>query len=224
MLPWNRQIGKPMLSLLFTDPLLGFLWIVAVLVTLTVHEFSHALAAVALGDRTPEQQGRLSLNPLHHLDPWGALLMVTVGFGWAKPVPFNPYNLRARRWGPALVALAGPTANLVCVLVFGSINLLIGSSLGPDNLLSYFLAFLVLGSTSIFLFNLIPLPPLDGSHVLLAFLEHPRFARTRFLLVTQGPMVLFALILLDSFAGISIFGRLFSGILGFVGRFFGIPW
>ena len=95
------------ISTLFSDPITFILWLVAIVTALTVHEFSHALAGKLQGDPTAELEGRLNLNPLSHIDWLGLVMLVFVGFGWAKPTPFNPYNLKLKKWGSAIVALAG---------------------------------------------------------------------------------------------------------------------
>ena len=206
------------INLLFTQPSLFFAWIIAVIVTVTIHEFSHAFAATLLGDRTPEDQGRLTFDPRAHVDGMGLLMLVIVGFGWGKPVVFNPHNLRFPRWGATLVALAGPLANLLGTIVFGgaAVLLLRFGLLAEDNLLISFLFLLVTVNVVLMLFNLIPVPPLDGSRVLLDALHHPRYAHVRFLLETRGPIILLALVLLDTFLPFSIFGGLFSHALSFV--------
>ena len=186
----------------------------------TIHEFSHAFAATLLGDRTPEEQGRLTFDPRSHVDLFGLLMLVFVGFGWGKPVSFNPHNLRFPRWGATLVSLAGPLANLIgasCAGAAGVLALRFGI-LTDDNMLITFLFLLVTINVILMLFNLIPIPPLDGSKVLLDALHHPRYDHIRFLLETRGPVILLALVLLDTFFPISIFGTLFSGILSFVYR------
>lgn len=128
-------------------------------VAFTVHELAHAAAAVALGDDTPRYQGRLTLNPLAHLDPWGTLLFLLSGFGWAKPVPVNPYRLR-HRYGMSLVAAAGPASNLLLALAAAAVAHLLpawGSRIA--------FGFVWLNLVLCF-FNLLPLPPLDGSRIL----------------------------------------------------------
>lgn len=204
----QAQAHPLMISTILSNPALFLLWFAAVAVAITVHEFSHAAMAVWLGDETPRRAGRLTLNPLAHADILGTVMMLLVGFGWAKPVPFNPYNLRVKRWGPTLVAIAGPLSNLATVIVFGLANLALIDRLGPDNLLSIFIAFVALASTGLMLFNFIPVPPLDGSKLLLGILSDPRYAKLRFDLETKGPFILLLLILLDNFAGLSIFGTL----------------
>ena len=211
-----------MVNLAFSHPTLFLLWFAAVAVTITAHEFAHAAAAVALGDETPRRMGRLTLNPLAHAHPLGTIMMHLVGFGWANPVPFNPYNLRVRRWGPSLVAVAGPAANLAFVILFGILHRSLVGTLPEDNLLMIFSSFLVVLSAGLLLFNLIPIPPLDGSKFLLAALAGPEHARTRMWLETQGPYLLIVLIILDNLAGIAIFDRLLGWPLLQIIRLFGI--
>ena len=158
----------PFFTLLANNPPLALAWVLAIIVAITIHEFSHAIVAKLQGDSTAELEGRVTLNPLSHVDPWGFIALVLVGFGWGKPVPFNPYNLKARRWGPALVSLAGPASNLVGLVLFGVILRLVlqFGSLPNTNLLLNFLALLVQFNIVLMLFNLLPVPPLDGSKLL----------------------------------------------------------
>ncbi len=210
------------INFLVDRPILFFVWVLVILLSLSVHEFSHAVAGEALGDHTAREARRLTLNPLAHIDPLGFVMLLFVGFGWGKPVPFNPYNLKYPRWGPTLVAFAGPLANLLNVILAGiALKLILTYTQLPfDNLLVQFLGLLVLVNLILMLFNLIPLPPLDGSKFLLSLLAGPQYARIRFLLETRGPMLLLLLIVLDNIFGINIFGRLFSSILRAVFQFF----
>ncbi len=109
-------MGSP-LTLLRDNPLAFIAFIIAVVVAITVHEFSHAAVATLQGDRTPRSQGRLTLNPIAHLDPLGSIALVLAGFGWGKPVQFSPYQLRSQRAGAAMVGLAGPASNFVLALL-----------------------------------------------------------------------------------------------------------
>lgn len=143
--------------------------------SVVIHEVSHGLAANALGDPTAKYEGRLTLNPIKHLDPFGSvvvpLLTYLAGgfiFGWARPVPYNPYNLRDQRWGPAVVGAAGPVSNLIVAAVFAIVLRFFGTTL-PES-------FIIVAASIIFInillavFNLVPIPPLDGSKVLFALL------------------------------------------------------
>lgn len=152
----------------------GSLWdlllrLVSVFLCLTVHETCHGLAALALGDPTAKRARRLSLNPLRHIDWFGLLMMVTVGFGWAKPVPVDPRYFRRPKQGMALTALAGPMSNFLLALVLLFAGRLVYDyapySEANQRLLTFLLTTAIL-SLGLGLFNLIPIPPLDGSHVL----------------------------------------------------------
>jgi Zn-dependent protease len=210
------------LSLLGSDPAAFLVLILAFVFALTVHEFSHAFAARLLGDRTAEDAGRLTLNPIAHLDLLGTLLLVTAGFGWGKPVPVNPYNLRSPRFGNALVAAAGPISNLLMVVVFG-LGLrfaLDTSALGPDNLLSVFLLALTQINLVLMVFNLIPIPPLDGSRVFFSFLP-PSAAPFVESMQRRGPLLLLGVFIADGFLGLGIFSRLFGYFHGLAFRLLG---
>lgn len=198
------------ISLLFENPIMFFAWAVSLIVAITVHEFSHALAATSLGDPTAKLQGRLTLNPLSHLDPWGTLLLLFAGFGWGKPVPFNPYNLKEHKIGPAIISLAGPFSNFVLVVAFGLVLKFIYPllGLGHENALFYFLYTLIIINVILMAFNLIPIPPLDGSKLLYAILpdsmDHVKETLERY-----GFIILVALI----FLGSSILGRFINYIV-----------
>lgn len=161
------------INLLFSHPQIFFVWIICVVISLTIHEFSHGLAAHLEGDSTAQQMGRLTVNPLAHIDWIGFFMLVFIGFGWGKPVPFNPYNLKHKRWGPAFVSLAGPCSNLIMLILSGIVLklLVLYSNFSSDNLLIIFLLYLMQISLILMLFNLIPIPPLDGSKILYAFLS-----------------------------------------------------
>lgn len=202
-----------MLANLFTDPLFLVVWIVAVVYAITVHEFSHVLAAYVLGDKTGKDMGRLTLNPLAHIDWLGFAMLALVGFGWGRPAPYNPYNLRWPKWGPVAVSLAGPAANLITVVIGIVLLRLLGVTLiGQETLLPLLLISLVMINLTLLLFNLIPIPPLDGSRLLFTILP-PKWDNFKYWLAQNGPYALLALVILDSLIpGLSIFGRLFSGV------------
>ena len=149
-----------------------------VLIALTFHEFCHGLVSSKLGDPTPRLTGRLTLNPLAHLDPIGTLLMIFTGFGWAKPVQINPGYYKKPKWGMALTALAGPISNFVLAFaamlvytIIHIINLKTGVFAGAMYQISYFVLLFAQVNLCFMVFNLLPIPPLDGSRVLGLFLS-----------------------------------------------------
>ncbi len=206
-----------LISLLFQNPGVFFGWVIALLLSISFHEFSHAFAANALGDKTPKYEGRLTLNPLAHLDPMGTVLLILVGFGWGKPVPFNPYNLKYHRFGPAIVSLAGPIANFILVLFFVAVlKVLQISGLNSDAVTQLFVIIIIL-NTVLMLFNLIPLAPLDGSKVLYSFLP-ASLSDLPAKMEQYGPYILLGLILIDNIFNIGIFQGIYNFGLHVVSR------
>jgi Zn-dependent protease len=169
--------------------------IIALLVGLTFHEFSHALVADQLGDHRPRAMGRLTLNPIPHIDPLGALMLVIAGFGWAKPVMVNPAALRDGRRGMALVAFAGPIANVLVAIGFAVVFRVLDLLGADDGFVTRLVSFIVLINILLAIFNLIPIPPLDGYNVLLAFLP-PRQAMVVRQYAPYGVIILLLLVLL----------------------------
>ncbi len=202
-------------ELLFKNQELFLTIILSIIYALTIHEFAHAWAATALGDQTAKYAGRLSLNPLRHLDFFGTLMLVFAGFGWGKPVPVNVYNLRWSRWGEAVVSLAGPVSNFLSVIFFIILFSWIGPLLPPNNLLFIFLSSLIIVNAILGIFNLIPIPPLDGSKILFAFLPD-RFNHLKQQLSVNGIWILLALLILDDLTRINIFGRIIDGFLNII--------
>ena len=169
-------MGSPLLWLR-DDPQLFFAFVIAVIVAITFHEFSHAAVATLQGDKTPRAQGRLTLNPISHLDPLGSIAIVLAGIGWGRPVQFSPMHLRNRRWGAALVGLAGPAANFVLALAaVVALRLLYAGTFGgfEVDFRLRLLEMLVLLNVVLGVFNLLPIPPLDGSRLLSIFLPPSR--------------------------------------------------
>jgi len=207
-----------LINALFQSPQ-DFLMIVITLVyALTIHEFSHALASTYLGDNTAKFNGRLNLNPLSHLDFLGSIMLLFAGFGWGKPVPVNTYNLRWRRWGDAAVSMAGPLSNFISGALFILVYHALWGVLPAENLIFTLLFYLIFVNFILGIFNLIPIPPLDGSHVLFAILPDS-LADFKQKLRVNGPWILLILIILDNFLGISIFDRIFNFFIDIIFRF-----
>ncbi len=206
----------------FTQPAIFIVWLLSVVIALTVHEFSHALAATLQGDDTAKRMGRLTLNPFSHMDLFGVLALVFVHFGWGKPVPFNPYHLRNKTWGAVYVGIAGPISNLILLTVSAVLLRLLVPVLGGNNLLIVFLAFSFFINTSLMLFNLIPLPPLDGSKLLLAVLRGHKWDNFRYSVEYYGPYVLMVLILLDVALGAGLISLVIDRPLIWIMNLFGI--
>lgn len=192
---------------------------IAILVmSVVIHEVSHGYAAEILGDPTARLQGRLTLNPLKHLDPVGSVIVPLLTslsgftFGWAKPVPYNPYNLRNQKWGELIVAGAGPLSNIFLALVFGLLIRFAGATLS-DAFVSI-AAIIIVINLVLAIFNLIPVPPLDGSKILWAFLPE-RFRQIRESMERYSfLLVLVAIFAIWQFLSPIVF-QLFSLITGF---------
>jgi Zn-dependent protease len=176
------------------EQLLGGL--IALVVGLTFHEFSHAFVADSLGDRRPRAMGRLTLNPIAHLDPIGSLMLLVAGFGWAKPVMVNPAALRNGRTGLAMVAAAGPIANVIVAVIAAVVFRVLDLAGVEDGFLVNTLFWVVVLNMVLAVFNLLPIPPLDGYNVALAFLP-PRQAMALRRYGQYGVFVLLGLVLLS---------------------------
>jgi Zn-dependent protease len=188
--------------------------IIVLIFSAIIHEVSHGFSAKAQGDNTAEAAGRLTLNPLPHIDMFGSIILpmflalpAVFGIsspiiGWAKPVPYNPDNLRNKRWGPALVAIAGPIANILIALIFGTILRFSGAFPNLPSSLVDFLAIIILINLLLAIFNLTPIPPLDGSKILFSILPQnwPAIRRVEYWLEQYG----FVLILVYVFFGFDL--------------------
>ena len=191
----------------------------AILFALTVHEFFHAWTAHRFGDNTARDMGRLTLNPLAHLDFFGTLMLFVsqFRFGWAKPVPVNPMNFRNARVADMWVAAAGPLSNMGLAIIFGLIfRVLAQSQMEIPEAVAIFLILSVSINVSLAFFNLIPLFPLDGSHILRNLLP-PQYDATLDRLNAFAPIILMAFIFLGAFSFvlgpfIRFFVQLFSGV------------
>ncbi|HEY3116252.1 MAG TPA: site-2 protease family protein, partial [Chloroflexota bacterium] len=187
----------------------------AFFIAVAFHEANHAFVATALGDDTPRRAGRLTLNPMRHVDRFGLLMFVLAGFGWGY-TPVTPSNLRPNpRLGYAIVAAAGPLANLVIAFAL-SLPLRMGLPMNP--LLHQFLLVAISLNLLLFVLNLLPIPPLDGFSVLLGLVGRPLAERLR-QLEQMGPGILIAMIVLSSFVGIDVLGFIYRP----VAVLFGLP-
>ena len=175
-----------------------FAYAILVFAVLPLHEFAHAFAAHLLGDDTAKWNGRLTLNPLKHLDPLGALMLVFVGVGYAKPVPVNPFNFRNRKRDMALTALAGPASNLLMAVVAVALFRVCSLIITDMQVLTYFWLVLIVViarvNIGLAVFNLLPIPPLDGSRIFGLFLPE-RWTYTLERYSRQSTLVVMALLL-----------------------------
>ncbi|HCU70201.1 MAG TPA: site-2 protease family protein [Candidatus Moranbacteria bacterium] len=229
-----------------SEIVLIFFYIVILLYSVIVHEVAHGVMALWLGDSTAKYAGRLNLNPIKHIDLWGSIIAPVMmlllsnfrfAFGWAKPVPYNPYNLKNQKWGPALVAFSGPLSNILLALIFTAVARLIAipTAAKADIILNFNdwsnISTVVAGSFSSIMFelciiiifwnvllaffNLIPIPPLDGSKLLFsvfpikietqALLEQFGFIFLLFFVIFfSGPMGIFLNFMLNIFLGMAL--------------------
>ena len=201
------------------------LLIPVILFALSVHEYSHGMVAYRLGDPTAKYAGRLTLNPLSHMDPLGTLMLFLVHFGWAKPVPVDPSYFANPRRDMLWVALAGPASNMVLAFLSGLVIRLMNTDPGAVMALSFGpqLATMVILSLkinlSLAIFNLLPIPPLDGSKILYGLLP-PEYDRLIYNLERYGPGVLMALVMFGMLTGVSILWAFIGPFVGYFSAIF----
>lgn len=194
-----------MLDLLFSQPILFVIWAAALIGAVTIHEFSHAFVADYLGDPTARLAGRKTLNPLAHLDPLGTLALLIAHIGWGKPVPVDPFNLENPKRDNMFISLAGPGSNLLFAILLS----LLGKFLVPQ-LLFLFVPFISL-NVGLAVFNLLPVPPLDGSKILFGLLPH--HLAQEYEATTSQMGLLLLLLFLFPFGGRSLAGLIISPII-----------
>ncbi len=196
-----------------------------ILLALTFHEYAHAYVADKYGDDTAKQSGRLTLNPLAHLDPLGTIMIFIVHFGWAKPVPVNPYKLKNPKKDMLWISASGPLANMILALMSGILLRFIFSIVGaPDqHSIIGLLIFMVVMSMQINLalaiFNVLPIAPLDGSKILFGLLPS-KHEGTIYFLNRYGPFILIGLIVFGRVTGVSVLGGLIWPFVGFFSKIF----
>ncbi|MDY6974129.1 MAG: site-2 protease family protein [Thermodesulfobacteriota bacterium] len=194
-------------------------WIVkipALLFAITIHEYAHGRAAFWLGDPTAKQMGRLSFNPVTHIDPLGAICLFLFNFGWAKPVPVDPSYFKNTRNDIIFMSLCGPLANISAAFLTG---VLIRFLFLPWDVYQMTLGYLLFMNLGLGLFNLLPLPPLDGSHVLENILP-PKAAQKYRELTRFGPLLLIGIVMLDNYARTGIIDRILIGPMKYLAHLF----
>lgn len=202
------------------DPVFIATFLPALLFSLTFHEAAHAWMSNRLGDPTARLLGRRSLNPIVHLDLFGTMMLFLSGFrfGWAKPVPVDPRNFHDPRRGMVLTAAAGPASNILLAIICGIAIRLILSAGVPDGMTRAFSAVIaqsLITNVGLAVFNMIPLPPLDGSRILVG-VSPPEWGRSMYYLERYGPIILMAVIFLGMFSGVSILGRILVPIMSVI--------
>jgi Zn-dependent protease len=203
------------LALFESNPSAAVAFLLGLVIGITVHEAAHATSAYWLGDDTAYRDGRVTLNPASHLDVLGSLMLLMAGFGWGRPTPVVPSKLRGGIFGPVAVALAGPASNLLLVALCGALFLIPTLQSGY---LALVVAMTAFTNALLFVFNLIPIPPLDGSKILYPFL--PRFLDGFVDFMNQyGPMILFGLIIVSFVTNLPIFSILLAPVAPILAAF-----
>ena len=208
------------LSLFQQNPSAAVAFLLGLVIGITLHEAAHATSAYLLGDDTAYRDGRVTLNPASHLDVLGSLMLLMAGFGWGKPTPAMPAKLRGGVLGPVAVALAGPISNLVVVAVCAALFLL-DVFRDPGGYLLILVVMVASTNALLFVFNLIPIPPLDGAKVLFPFLPRALDGFVDFM-NQYGPFILLGLILVSFVTNLPILSILLAPVRPLL-TFFGLP-
>lgn len=196
------------------EPLLIAFYFIVLILSVILHELAHGYVALSLGDPTAKYEGRLTFNPIKHLDPFGSIILpmllyftgIPILIGWAKPVPVNPYNFRDQKWGELKVSLAGPATNFAIAVILGLIVRFAGYAL-PYNLIGFFGIIIQLNLVLAF-FNLVPIPPLDGSWILFNFFPQS-FFKAKIFLQQYGTIILILFLFFGGTQTIEYFVNLF---------------
>jgi Zn-dependent protease len=199
------------LSLFQWDPSAAVAFLLGLVIGITVHEASHATSAYLLGDDTAYRDGRVTLNPLAHLDLLGSMMLLLAGFGWGRPTPVVPSKLRGGVFGPVAVALAGPISNLLIVVLCAALYLL-PLFRDPGGYLFILVVMVAFTNALLFVFNLIPIPPLDGSKVIFPFLPRALDGFVDFM-NQYGPMILLGIILISLVTKLPVLSILLAPLL-----------
>jgi Zn-dependent protease len=202
------------------DPSVAVAFLLGLVIGITVHEASHATSAYLLGDDTAYRDGRVTLNPISHLDLLGSMMLLLAGFGWGRPTPVVPSKLRGGVFGAVAVALAGPVSNLLIVTVCAAFYLL-PPFREPGGYLFILVVMVAFTNALLFVFNLIPIPPLDGSKVIFPFLPRALDGFVGFM-NQYGPMILLGLILVSFVTNLPIFSILLAPVQPLL-TLFGLP-
>ena len=196
-----------------------------ILLALTFHEYAHAYAANKYGDDTAKQSGRLSLNPLRHLDPLGTIMIFLVHFGWAKPVPVNPFRLKNPKKDMLWISAAGPLANILMALISGillRVIFAVAGSPAEHPIMDLFIFMVVMSlqiNLALAIFNILPIAPLDGSKILSGLLP-AGYEKAIFFLERYGPFILIGLIIFGRATGVSILGGMIWPFVDFFSKIF----
>ncbi len=189
----------------------------AILLALTFHELSHGVIAGVLGDNTAKDQGRITLNPMAHIDLFGTLMLLFGPFGWAKPVPVNPVNFEDPRKGMALVAVAGPLSNIILAALTGQFFRF--GLVDPNSLFALFLYIFFMINVGLAVFNMLPVYPLDGSRILVAFLNEKQLV-DYYKSMKVIPILFILMIVVESYFNIPLLSKIFIPALDLAQRLF----
>jgi Zn-dependent protease len=209
------------LSLFQSNASAAVAFLLGLVIGITVHEASHATSAYLLGDDTAYRDGRVTLNPLAHLDLLGSMMLLLAGFGWGRPTPVVPSKLRGGVFGPVAVALAGPISNLLIVVLCAALYLL-PPFRDPGGYLFILVVMVAFTNALLFVFNLIPIPPLDGSKVIFPFLPRALDGFVDFM-NQYGPMILLGIILVSFVTNLPVLRILLAPVIPIL-TLLGIPW